>query len=213
MIARKGDAAGLGALLRNVASLAPQAAELAMRETGLQLVGIAAEESPVDQAQMKAGWRSFDVPGGAIVANLTKQAVWIERGRGPGPVPMGPIREWAIRKGLVSKTLVRRLAKRAASRLKGTMTPELRRGASGKSAAARMARADARAYNRRARSMARAFEKAAAQEQAVDAAVYPIKRKIELEGYAPRWVLRNAMERVRPAALRRLRAALKGLTP
>jgi hypothetical protein len=80
--------------------------ETAMREVGSQLAGqlvqreiAASDPQPVDQGQYKAAWQSTPVEGGAVVGNSSAQSVWIERGRGPGPVPLAPIREWVRRKG------------------------------------------------------------------------------------------------------------------
>lgn len=86
----------------------PKAVERGMREASLMLRGALvqiaikkADPQPVDQGQYKAGWGGRDVPGGAHVFNLTKQAFFIERGRRKGKMPPhAPIREWVRRKGL-----------------------------------------------------------------------------------------------------------------
>lgn len=88
------------AFLRTHAQRAPEAVEAALREGAMILLGKAVERTPVDQGQMKASWRAYDIPGGAMVTNLATHAVFVERGRGPGPVPIGPIRAWAKRHGI-----------------------------------------------------------------------------------------------------------------
>lgn len=98
--------AGLADALRRHGEQIPRAVERGMVEAGAQLKGslvqreiAAASPQPVDQGQYKAAWVLQEVEGGAVVGNTTKQAVWVERGRAPGPVPFKPILEWVRRKG------------------------------------------------------------------------------------------------------------------
>ena len=100
--------AQLAQKLRQLEQLVPEAVEGAMVEGALMLQGrlvqreiAAADPQPVDQGQYKGAWQMTQVPGGAVVGNSAKHAVFIERGRGPGPVPFGPILEWVKRKGIV----------------------------------------------------------------------------------------------------------------
>lgn len=94
--------------LRELEKRVPKAVERGMREASLMLRGALVQiaikravPEPVDQGQYKNAWGGRDVPGGAMVFNLTKQAFFIERGRRPGKMPpMSPIREWVRRKGL-----------------------------------------------------------------------------------------------------------------
>ncbi len=97
----KGFAAALRARGREV----PAACVEALREAGDMLAGpviqheIAAAKA-VDLGQYAASWSSKPVPGGCDVSSSAPQAVWIERGRGPGPVPLAPIKAWAARHGM-----------------------------------------------------------------------------------------------------------------
>lgn len=100
--------AGLATALRQMATVAPQALEEAMVDGAMQLQGSLVQKAiastdpqPVDQGQYKAAWGFEPIPGGALVGNASKQALWIERGRAPGPVPYGPILAWVRRKGFV----------------------------------------------------------------------------------------------------------------
>lgn len=102
------DVRRLGDELRRLEREAPKAVERGMREGSLMLRGALvqieiakADPQPVDQGQYKGAWEGRDVPGGAIVFNLTRHAAFVERGRRPGRMPpMSPIREWVRRKGL-----------------------------------------------------------------------------------------------------------------
>jgi hypothetical protein len=95
-----GTPAQFATFLRTHAKNAPAAVEAGLREGARILLANAVEKTPVDQAQMKASWRAYDIPGGALVTNLASHAVFIERGRGPGPVPFAPIKAWAARHGI-----------------------------------------------------------------------------------------------------------------
>lgn len=94
--------------LRKLEKKLPRAVERGLREASLMLRGALvqiaikkADPQPVDQGQYKLAWGGRDVPGGAQVFNLTKQAFFIERGRRPGKMPpLSPIREWVRRKGI-----------------------------------------------------------------------------------------------------------------
>ena len=97
--------AGLSASLRALGSRAPAAVEDALREVGEMLAGPViqheiAAAGAVDQGQYKASWTSSPVSGGAVVRSSAPQATFIERGRGPGPVPDAPIIAWMDRKGI-----------------------------------------------------------------------------------------------------------------
>jgi hypothetical protein len=91
-----------------MATVAPKALEDAMVDGAMQLQGSLVQKAiastdpqPVDQGQYKAAWVFEPISGGALVGNASKQALWIERGRAPGPVPYGPILAWVRRKGFV----------------------------------------------------------------------------------------------------------------
>lgn len=118
----KTTAGGLASALRQMAVDVPKALEHGMVDAAEQLKGslvqreiAATSPQPVDQGQYKAGWTSHEVEGGAVVGNTTKQALWIERGRGPGPVPFKAILEWVRRKGFVRASV--KAAKKASSPL------------------------------------------------------------------------------------------------
>lgn len=105
---RQVTAGGLAAALRQMAKDAPKALEQGMAEAATMLKGAlvqreiaATDPQPVDQGQYKGGWVSQPVAGGAVVGNQSKQALWVERGRAPGPVPFGAILAWVKRKGFV----------------------------------------------------------------------------------------------------------------
>lgn len=98
----------LGPELRRLAREFPKAVEAGMRECAMLVGGQFVQDAiassspylPVDRGQYKASFRTRRIAGGARVYNLSPQAVWIERGRRPGPVPLAPILAWVRRKGL-----------------------------------------------------------------------------------------------------------------
>lgn len=115
--------AGFADALRRHGEQIPRAVERGMVDAGAQLKGslvqreiAAASPQPVDQGQYKAAWVLQEVEGGAVVGNTTKQALWVERGRAPGPVPFQPILEWVRRKGFVRAAV--KAAKKAMGPLK-----------------------------------------------------------------------------------------------
>lgn len=152
----------LSAAIRATGNAVPASLERAMREGALVLIGeiqaVIAETDPqpVDQGQFKASWgEPIDVPGGAIVGSSAKQALWIERGRLPGPVPFEPIREWVRRHKDMWADLAAELGD---------------------------------------------------DDAAIDQIATAVQRKVAERGYAPRWVLRRAIERLdrkMPAIIRR----------
>lgn len=94
--------------LRRLSVQAPEAIKDTMVEAGMRLQGsllqreiASTDPQPVDQGQYKAGWILTEIEDGAVVGNTTSQALWVERGRGPGPVPYKAILEWVKRKGFV----------------------------------------------------------------------------------------------------------------
>lgn len=100
--------AQLASALRRLGEQAPEAARDAMIEGATLLQGALIQREiatsspqPVDQGQYKAAWTKVEASDGALVGNATKQALWVERGRGPGPVPFKAILEWVRRKGFV----------------------------------------------------------------------------------------------------------------
>lgn len=113
--------AGLADELNRLGQQFPKAVEQGMVEGATLLQGAlvqreiaASSPQPVDQGQYKAAWTMTEVEGGAVVGNTTKQALWVERGRAPGPTPFGPILEWVRRKGFV------RAAVKAVAKARGT---------------------------------------------------------------------------------------------
>lgn len=232
-------AAQLAVEIRKLGKNAPEALEAAMREGAMRLLGdiqstIAdTDPQPVDQGQYKAGWSVQEVDGGAVVGNDTKQAVWIERGRGPGPVPFGPIREWVRRKGIWKGPEVQRVAKQIARQMRAARTPSPlekqatragdrradRRAVAGKPAftakqlrAFRSAdrRAAARLENAAATRRERSSARSAAEEIVIDNIARAIQLSISRHGYAPRWVLRRALERLRSPLATIIRRHTKG---
>lgn len=116
--------------LRRLSAQAPEAVKDAMVDAGLRLQGsliqreiAASNPQPVDQGQYKAGWVLVETSDGALVANTTSQALWVERGRGPGPVPFKAILEWVKRKGFVRAAV--KAEKRAQGRFKGASRNEI----------------------------------------------------------------------------------------
>ena len=168
----------------------PGAMETAMREVGSELAGRLVQREikdtdpqPVDQGQYKAAWQSTPVEGGAIVGNTSLHSVWIERGRGPGPVPLQPIIEWVDRKGLWRDELD---AVKAAAKAAGGQ----KRDTKGKF----------RGYGVR-------------KAEIIKGIALKIRAKIASRGIAPRWVLRRAIGKLHIPVGRAVRAALKGLNP
>lgn len=169
---------GLADALRRMPTQIQKATKDAMVEGGLMLEGAlvqkeiaASDPKPVDQAQYKGGWTHHETDDGIEVGNTTKHSLFVERGRGPGPVPLKPILEWVIRKGF-ARSFVKALAK-----IRG------RRATLGEQTAAEM-------------NAARA-----------------IQQKIQREGTPPRWVLRRAIEALRPKMPGILKRALKTVKP
>jgi hypothetical protein len=148
-------------VLRSLQEKIPDAIQEGLEEAGLMLQGklvqgsIASTEphQPVDTGQYKSGWRSQPTAAGAVVFNTTKQALWMERGRGPGPVPFAPIREWVRRK------------------------------------------------------------KIATGDAEIDRAAHAIQRSIARVGIKPRWVLRRAIEDLRPELPKIWRRKLREIRP
>ncbi len=157
--------------IRRIAKRFPDAVQAGMREGAQLLKGalvqnaIAATDpyQPVDRAAYKGGWRSNDVAGGAVVFNIAKQAIWIERGRAPGPVPVSVIAAWVKRKGLY-----RDVAKSAKSK---------------------------------------------AGQDAITHIAWAISKKLGAKGYAPRWVLRRAVEALRAPMREILDRHVKAVQP
>lgn len=118
MTAKRVSPGGFAADLRRLKEALPRAVEDALVEGAQQLGGALVQREiastgphqPVDQGQYKAGWQVTEVKGGAVVGNSTQQAVWMERGRGPGPVPFSAILAWVKRKGF-AKAAVKAAAK------------------------------------------------------------------------------------------------------
>lgn len=111
--------AGLADELNRLGQQFPKAIEQGMVEGATLLQGAlvqreiaSSDPQPVDQGQYKAAWVLQEVEGGAVVGNTSKQALWVERGRAPGPTPFGPILEWVRRKGFVRSAV--KAAKKAA---------------------------------------------------------------------------------------------------
>jgi hypothetical protein len=89
----------------------PAAVELVLHDVGLELQGRLVQEEiaatkpyqPVDQGQYKGSWRGTPMPGGYLVYNIAKHAVWVERGQAPG-APVGVLYAvlipWAARHGM-----------------------------------------------------------------------------------------------------------------
>ena len=192
--------------LRRMAAALPEAIERGMRDAGLQLQGrlvqreIAATTpyKPVDQGQYKAGWTSFEVPGGLAVGNKSKQALWIERGRQPGPVPLAPLYEWVRR----HRDMWSAKAKQQVSALK-TEPVRAGRGANA------VRKVEVRQHNRRARQL----ERTVGQDSAITEVARAVQAAIRARGIRPRWVLRRAIDDLRPVVPRAIKRALRELKP
>jgi len=106
----------------------PMKARAALYETALHMQGVSIPSAinsaqpypPVDKGQYRAAFEAKPTRRGAIVGNVAKHSLWIEVGRRPGPVPLRVIREWALRKGIISNRGVyqaaRAIARKIASR-------------------------------------------------------------------------------------------------
>lgn len=99
-------------LLRRAAREHPKKTESALREAGDLLAGPIIQEQidstdpvPVMDGQYRGSWRSEPIPGGARVFSIAKHAIFVERGRGPGPVPSEPIVHWMRKKGIPDDAL------------------------------------------------------------------------------------------------------------
>ncbi len=89
----------------------PEKAMAVLHDVGLELQGRLVQEEiaatrphqPVDQGQYKASWRGTRMPLGYLVYNLSKHAVWVEKGQRPG-APVGVLYAvlipWAKRHGM-----------------------------------------------------------------------------------------------------------------
>jgi len=113
-IQMRGSMDDFNAFLSRFQNAAPAAVVRGLRDGANILVGKAVELTPVDQSQMKGSWRNFPTSNGAIVTNLAQHAAFVERGRGPGPVPSGPILAWMGRHGIPEDALfaiMRKLAR------------------------------------------------------------------------------------------------------
>lgn len=183
--------------IRTLAARFPAAAEAAMRDGAQRLKGDLVQSAiasstphpPVDMAQYKAGFRSADVPGGAHVFNITKQAEWIERGRGKGKVPLAPIIEWVRRHPTMWKSGV------------ATQRAAIRRGLRASKTKGIPVTVDAKHVS------------GLAKDRAIVEVAQAVARSIAAKGYAPRWVVRRALDELEtmlPGLLtRRLNAAAR----
>lgn len=128
---------------------------------------------PVDQGTMAAGYRAIKTKKGAKVVNPVPQALWIERGRRPGPVSaqgQAHIAEWVRRKRIYLEELSRVLAEHKA----GTI----------------ILKADKRGSVRKD-----------AVREACERVAYAIAQKLRRQGYAPRWPLKRAIKASHRAVL------------
>jgi hypothetical protein len=115
---RKVTPAGLTAALERLTEQTPELVRRSMGEAATALEREAAGDStqPVDQGDVKGGWTSEPTADGFRVSNRSEHAVWVERGRGPGPVPFGAILAWVKRKGIAraqAKTTAKAQGRRA----------------------------------------------------------------------------------------------------
>ena len=99
-------------LLRRAAREHPKQTEAALREAGDMLAGPIIQEQidasdpvPVMDGQYRGSWRSEPVTGGSRVFSTAKHSIFVERGRGPGPVPRAPIIHWMEKKGIPADAL------------------------------------------------------------------------------------------------------------
>lgn len=179
------DVRRLGDELRRLEREAPRAVERGMREGSLMLRGALvqieiakADPQPVDQGQYKGAWGGRDVPGGAIVFNLTKYAAFVERGRRPGRMPpLSPIREWVRRKGLWRQ------------RYRETLAAERRRAAPA---------IKARGRDKVGKSYLRAGVRYRAKDKAIDQVAWAVRRRIGAIGTKGHGILWLALRRLQP---------------
>lgn len=104
-------AGGMARVLIAISESVPRAVLSGVRETGMRLQGDLVQREianttphqPVDVAQYKGSWRGESLPDGYLVYNISKQALWIERGREPGGKPGAiyrALKPWARRKNI-----------------------------------------------------------------------------------------------------------------
>jgi len=144
---------------------------------------------PVDTGAMAAGYRARRTARGAMVVSSVPQALWIERGRRPGPVSAEGRRhlaDWVRRKHLYLEELANVMAQHHSgeSPLKRTFV-DLDTG-----------------------KVKRRTLKRAAIDEACDRVAFAIARKLASKGYAPRYPLKRAIKSSRRAVLEAVRTAM-----
>ena len=235
--------------LRELEKKIPRAVERGLRDASLMLRGALvqiaikkADPQPVDQGQYKAAWGGRDVPGGAQVFNLTKQACFIERGRRPGKMPpLSPIREWVRRKGIWKDRFAELRAEAATAKKQARRNKRVDRqrataarkytqvllGRKAWLAAEKRARANAPKTTRRRRGALPSFaemrgqasfhrkrgEKFTTKDRAINEVAMLVRRKIGLRGTPEKRVLRKAIHALRPKMPGILKRALREVRP
>lgn len=149
---------------------------------------------PVDKGTMAQGYRAQRTEKGAKVTNAVPQALWIERGRRPGPVSAEGrkhIAEWVRRKRLYLDELARVL-------------DDHESGVAPISAPMGVKVNDRGGF--------RGLKKAAI-EIACQNVAYAIASTIAKKGYAPRWPLKRAIKSSERAVLGFILRAMREVRP
>ncbi|MBI2391506.1 MAG: hypothetical protein HYV09_18090 [Deltaproteobacteria bacterium] len=161
----------LGPELRALARKMPDRVRKGLREGALAVIAQVQKEiattkphQPEDTGAYAAAWRKRNTKDGAIVLNSMPQALWIERGRRPGPVSSTHLLDWVRRKRLYLDVLPKVLAEHKAGKIQ--LERRGKRGSVHRSAV----------------------------DEACKRVAFLIARKLAKEGYTPRYPLRRALE-------------------
>jgi len=167
------------------------------------------QTTPVDQGQAKGSWGTTPIKGGAVVGNSSKQMVFLERGRGPGPVPLAPIEAWVRRHGSMWRSGVQSHAAAAKERSPFVGAKVARRsksGSFGEALGKALARHDAQEANRAGRKAHANSIRRSAEDAAVTEVAVMVALGIKHHGFKGHWVLRRAMKRLEPKLHKILKA-------
>lgn len=159
-----------------------------------QEIETTAPHKPVDTGVMAAGYRARRTARGAMVTNSIPQALWIERGRRPGPVSAAGIQhiaDWVKRKRLYLDELTKVMAQHLSGEiaLKRNYTDR----ATGKTKRGTIARA--------------------AIQEACDRVAHAIAQSIARKGYAPRYPLKRAIKSSHRAVLEAVLQSMREVSP
>lgn len=145
------------------------------------------------------GWLAKRTKTGAMVANPTKHALYMERGRGPGNLPPGVIQDWAELKGIAGRFTPGRKRKKGGRGPGRFRKPKAFDGS-----------LVTRAGNVKAQRLTfdQKRRRPKAKKSAIHPVVWAIWNKIRVRGYAERRILLAAILHERSGIHRRLSAAV-----